>query len=151
MKEEQKKIKNKLTIIFWLNITIFIGITLFLVTQVGITGKSVTKEDFMWERFAIILTVAIIPLALKIFHTKHKTILKEELHVFLKKLQSIFYLRIAALDIVIILNFIGFYFIGALNFIYLAAITIFAFLMCYPTESMIDPVQEELITNDKND
>lgn len=146
MKDEQRKIKNKLTAIWWLNTIVFIVLSLLMVYLVGIQGKSVSKEDFMWERFAIIFTVAVIPFSLKIFHTQHKKIIKEELPIFIKKLENLFYFRLIALDIVIVTNLAGFYAINALNFIYLATITIFAFLMCYPTESMIDPVQEELIT-----
>lgn len=150
MKNEQRRTKNKLTTIWWLNTIIFIGLSFVMVYLVGINGKSESKEDFMWERFAIILTVAIIPLALKLFHTRHKRIKDEELPIFLKQLEKLFNFRLAALDIVILINFTGFYFISALNFIYLATITIFAFLMCYPTEAMIDPIEEEIITNDKN-
>lgn len=150
MKKEQRKLKNKLTFVFWLNTVTFIALALFLVSHIGINGVSETKDDFMWERFGIILTVAVIPFSLKIFHTQFKKIIGEELSLFLSKLQKLFFLRILALDIVIILNFIGFYYIGALNFIYMAAIAIFAFLMCYPTESMIDPIEENITTNDNN-
>lgn len=161
MQDTQRKLKRKLTVIFWLNITVFIAISLYMVTLVGITGKSETKDDFMWERFAIILTVAAIPFSLKFFHTQYKKAVTLAIKAFLTKVEKLYYFRILALDITIILNLIGFYFIGALNFIYLAAITIFAFLMCYPTESLIDPVEKEIIedeieksedlTNDKND
>lgn len=151
MKEEQKSLKKKLSIVFWLNIILFIALSLFLVSLVGINGQSETKDDFMWERFGIIITVAIIPFALKLFHSQYKKIELKELDIFLAKLEQLFYMRILLLDVAIILNFVGFYFIGALNFIYLAAIIIFAFLMCYPTESMIDPVQENINTNDINE
>lgn len=162
MQDTQQKLKRKLTLIFWLNIAVFIALSLFMVTLVGITGKSETKEDFMWERFAIILTVAAIPFSLKFFHTQYKKIQKLDLKAFLPKVEKLYYFRLLILDLTIVLNLIGFYYIGALNFIYLAAITIFAFLMCYPTETLIDPIEKEIIeeedientedlTNDKND
>lgn len=150
MKEEQKKLKSVFTLFFWINMILFVSLALFMVSIVGMDGQSATKSDFAWERFSIILTVAIIPLSLKLFHSNHKKIASEELPIFLTKLKKLYYLRILALDIVILLNFAGFYCIGALNFIYMAAITIFVFLMCYPTESMVDPIQENITTNDNN-
>lgn len=150
MKKEQRKLKKTLALFFWANLILCVAIALFLVYEVGVDGKSVSKNDFMWERFAIILTVGVIPLSLKIFHSQHKKIIRDDLPLFLGKLKNIFCLRILALDIVVILNFVGFYYIGALNFIYMASIAIFVFLMCYPTDSMIDPVLEKITTNDDN-
>lgn len=151
MQEEQKKLKRQLTIIFWLNIVFAIFLALFLLSQIGILGRSVTEQDFIWERFSIILTIAVIPLSLKLFYKKYKEIEAKELPCFIEKLRRYYLLRIIALDILILANFLGFYLIGSMNFFYMAIITMFIFAFCYPTEALIDPVQEEVKTDNTNE
>lgn len=149
MTKEQKQLKAKLTIVFWTNITVLIAAIIALLHMVGIDGQSTTEQDFMMERFGIIVAIITIPLSLKFFHQKYKKAMDQELSIFLKKLYTLFNARLAALSIVVILNLIGFYFIGALNFMYMAGITILAFALCYPTESLIDPIEKNIEPEDE--
>lgn len=140
MKEEQKRLKTRLTIIYWCNMLFSLSLSIFLLFEVGINGKSVTEQDFVWERFGIILAIVVIPLSLKLFHQSYKKIISDEMSLFLKKVQKYYLARLVAIDSIIIFNLVGFYFVGALNFLYMALISIFVLLVCYPTEEMIDPV-----------
>lgn len=155
MRTEPNKIKIKLTLIFWINAIALICTALWLVYHVGIDGRSTTEQDFVMERFGIIFAIIIIPFSLKIFHNRYNKIPKDEPSIFSNKVYKLFNLRLLALDAVIIFNFIGFYFIGALNFIYIAGITIIVFALCYPLESIINPqmveIEEEIIDDQQQE
>lgn len=148
MTKEQKQLKTNLSIIYWINLIILLTLGLSLLYSIGINEKSETQEDFALERFGIIIAIIVIPLSLKMFYDKYKKAKEEKIEHFLKKLKILFALRMLALDSVIILNLIGFYFIGALNFIYMSGFTLLAFAFCYPTESVIDPVEKKIETED---
>lgn len=148
MTREQKQLKTKLSIIFWINLIALFAIAIGLLYLVGISGKSTNEQDFAMERFGIIIAIIVIPLSLKMFYDKYKKAKEEEIEPFLKKMKTLFTLRMLALDGVIILNFIGFYSIGALNFIYMSGFTLLAFAFCYPTESVMDPVEKKIETDD---
>lgn len=148
MKREQKQLKTKLSIIFWVNLITLFAIGIGLLYLVGVSGKSTNEHDFAMERFGIIIAIIVIPLSLKMFYDKYKKAKEEEIELFLRKLQTLFTLRMLALDGVIILNFIGFYFIGALNFIYMSGFTLLAFAFCYPTESVMDPEEKKIETEE---
>lgn len=148
MTTEQKKLKNKLTLVYWINIVIFLMLTIALIYHVGVDGKSVSETDFIMERFGIIAAIIVIPLSLKLFHSYYNKIVDLDLNDFLGRLNSLFTFRMLALDCVILLNLIGFYLIGALNFAYMAGFAMLAFTLCYPIESVIDPVEKDIENQD---
>lgn len=148
MRKEQKQLKNQLTFIFWSNILLSISFILFTFLEKGINERSLTEQDLRWERFAIIFTIIIIPLSLKSFHKQLKKIVDEELPVFLKKVKEYYLYRILLIDIVIIGNLIGYYKVGAMNFLYMAIISTIVFVFCYPTEAIVDPVVKTNVESD---
>lgn len=148
MEKEQKQLKNQLTFIFWINILLSIALIFFTFLEKGIHGRSITEQELRWERFAIIFTFIIIPLSLKYFHKQSKKIIDKELSVFLKKVKEYYLYRILMIDIVIIGNLIGYYTIGAMNFLYLAIISTIIFVFCYPAEAIVDPVIKNNVESD---
>ena len=151
MKEEQKKLKKQLIIIFGANMLLAVSLILVLLFHKGISGRSLTETDFIWERFAIIMTTIMIPVALKAFHSRYQNILGLDMPLFLKKVKEYYIYRLLILDIVIITNLICFYLIGALNFLYMAVIVAVIFVFCYPTEATVDPIVEEEIKSDNEE
>lgn len=147
MKNEQKRLKQKLTLSFYINIIALFAITIYLLINIGIGGKSETRWDFTMERFGIIFALIIIPLSLKFFHSRYLKIANEEFNIFLKKLNGLFLFRMIALDAVIIFNLACFYMIGAINFAYLAGLTLLVFLICYPIKSILEPTMDNNNSN----
>ena len=88
MKEEQKKLKKQLIIIFGANMLLAVSLILVLLFHKGISGRSLTETDFIWERFAIIMTTIMIPVALKAFHSRYQNILGLDMPLFLKKVKQ---------------------------------------------------------------
>lgn len=128
-----EKIKIKWILSYWVNLIILACVTLYFLFKKGISGKSITEDDFTYERLGIILTLIIIPLALKLYHNRHQKNIKEDLSKYLSNMSLYFYLRLLIIDFTIIFNLICFYNIGAMNFFYLALIGLFSFFLCYPS------------------
>ena len=142
-----KKLERRQTIlllIFWINIIILSGILLFLLYHTGIGGKSITEDDFMYERFGIIFILILIPISLKFYHNRHSKILALEEDKYLSKMSLYYYLRILLIDFAIVFNLACFYSIGAMNFFYLALIGILSFFVCYPN-------MQAYLSNNKNE
>lgn len=138
---EHKMIKgvvNQLTLVYWINLICLFLIGLYLLFTVGITGKSETESDFICERFGIIFTLILIPLALKFYHKRHKKIIEYDCDKYLNNLKKMFYLRMLIIDFTIIFNLICFYNIESVNFLYLVLIGLFAFFACYPSVDKVE-------------
>jgi len=128
----EKKLKN-LTLLYWINMGLLLVASLFLLFNKGTKGKSMTESDFTLERFGIIFILIVIPLALKFHHTLHEKIKNKNATVYNVKMPLYFKLRLIVLDLAIIFNLVCYYYIGAMNFFYLALIGLFSFFLCYPS------------------
>lgn len=148
MNNNTQKLRTKLLLIFWGNIILLISISLFLVKHIGLNGKSETADDFIVERFGIIIPLLFIPLSLKYYHKRYKKISKEKDGMFLSKFRNIYLFRLLGIDLAIIFNLIGFYYIGAVNFMYLVVIGLLAFLLCGPNKDEMNATTETNVNRD---
>lgn len=137
-----KHTRTILKVIYYFNFLLFTFLALYLLSIKGILGKSVTPDDFMWERMGIIVMLLCIPVALKTFYI----LLNKKNHLpqkeYISSLKKLYIARLLLIDIAIIVNLVCFYTIGALNFMYLVSIGILSFLMCYPVKSIFYPVKD---------
>lgn len=129
-------------IFFWLNI-ILLAVALLIVLQMkGPDFASFPATNLSFERYAIILTLALIPISLKLFHSHHQKIAGLEQDIFLKKYAIAYYLRIAVFDIAAILNLTGFQLYNSQNTMYLTIMIIFALFFCYPSKKALQNESE---------
>lgn len=146
-----KRTSTILKVIYYFNFLLFIILALYLLRLKGLLGKSVTPDDFMWERMGIIVMLLCIPVALKSFYV----LLNKKNHLpekeYLKSLKKLYIARLLLIDVAIIVNLGCFYSIGALNFMYLVAIGILSFLMCYPVKSILYQTHNIDDSNEENE
>lgn len=128
-----KKAPTSWIFTYWLNLLSLVLIALYFLLIKGIKGKSITEDDFTYERLGIIFTLIIIPLVLKFYHNRHQKALEKESLEYFPQMSKFFYLRLILIDFTIIFNLICFYNIGAMNFFYLVLIGLFSFFLCYPS------------------
>lgn len=147
MKNRIKKYFIGLSIVFWSNVVLFSILLVGLLLVKGPEFASETQNSVIFERWAIILTLATIPGALKLFHFLLNKIQSLPLDVFLKKYGQIFLLRMVILDIAGIVNIIGFYIYENLNFVYMSILIIFALFFCCPNKNSLLQVTENDIKN----
>lgn len=95
------------------------------------------EPNVILERYAIIVTMICIPLALKLFHSKTKKLEKLSKDTILKKYSEQYILRLVILNIAAAFNIVGFYLYESQNFILMAIISIFSIVFCYPSKDAI--------------
>lgn len=122
----------RLTVLFWVNLSVLVAILLFILHAKGPDFASEPTTNVSFERYAIILTLACIPVTLKLFHTNQQKIKLLDQDKYLKKYSKIYLLRIVVFDLVAVLNLIGFEMYNSQNTMYLTIIIIFALFFCYP-------------------
>lgn len=96
------------------------------------------EDSVIFERYAIIITLGSIPLALKMFHSYISKAKSSSFEVYQRKYKHLYILRIVIFDIVALMNIMGYYFSGANNFLYLATVIILAIAFCYPSKDIIE-------------
>ncbi|NDV67517.1 hypothetical protein [Dysgonomonas sp. 25] len=131
---KEKKIYKRLSIFFWLNIVLLGGFFLFILQQKGENFGNIPSNVAL-ERWAIIITIAAIPFALKVFHSLLKKLKAGEAAHFHNKYVWLYTARILILDMVALLNIIAFEIYESNNFIYLTIVIIFAMMFCYPNRN----------------
>lgn len=155
MNDTFRRLNTRLLIFFWCNLLFFVSALLFILYVKGPDVGVENPDGVVFERYAIIITLACIPLALKFYHSQYKKIQQndEEPQPFLKKYVRIYVLRTLILDLAIIANIAGIYVFGAKNFIFMTIITLFALLFCFPNKSYLEPKAdtdiEENINNEQ--
>lgn len=138
---------QQLSIIFWSNFAIFtIGLLALLYIKGPDFGTDV-ESSVTYERYTIILTLASIPLALKLFHNMISKIGKEDKTLLITTYKKAYFIRLGILDFAALVNFIGFYLYEANNFIYMSIVILAALLFCYPDKDII--TDEETNDNEK--
>lgn len=142
MDNKLKNKQNKMLVLFWINIILLSVLFLILLYLKG-PNWTTTNENVMFEQYAIIFTLAGIPLALKLFHSQYKKIQNIESEKYSQKFQFIYNVRLVILDAVILLNFLGFYLFDSKNSIYMAIIAIFAIMFCYPSKNLFTAMNNE--------
>jgi nicotinamide riboside transporter PnuC len=103
---------------------------------------SFPATNIAFERYAIIITLAVIPISLKLFHSYHQKIKSLNQDVFIKKYTTAYYLRLFIFDIVAILNLTGFQLYNSHNTMYLTIMIIFALFFCYPNKQALQNKSE---------
>ena len=147
MSSQIKKTYILQTIVFWINI-ILLTISLLVVLQAkGPDFASTPATNIAFERYAIILTLAIIPISLKLFHSYHQKIKSLDQDIFIKKYTTAYNLRLIAFDMAAILNLTGFQLYNSHNTMYLTIMIIFALFFCYPSKQALQNESE----NDKSE
>lgn len=130
--DKMRTLHIRLTILFWVNLLVLVAILLFILRAKGPDFASEPTTNISFERYAIILTLACIPITLKLFHTNQQKIKLLDQDEYLKKYLKIYLLRIVVFDLVAALNLVGFEMYNSQNTMYLTIIIIFALFFCYP-------------------
>ena len=131
-----KKIKFRLTIYYI--ISILIVIIGFVFTASHVKNFISNDSSIILERYAILITLAAIPLALKLFHRQVKKLNKTDISIYLKKYQTLYVARLLILVIICAFNITCLYITASKNFYFLIIITIFAFFLCFPQKIGLD-------------
>lgn len=144
MEYKQKNLQSHLKKLFWINTLSIIVVTIALMYIIGPFWGENIEPNVVFERYAIIVTLACIPLGLKLFHSAIKKIEREkDKDIYLNKYRKAFYTRFAIIDAAVIFNLIGFYLFESQNLILMAVICIFALFFCFPGKDSIGTVREE--------
>lgn len=128
---------KSLSIFFWLNILILIISFILIYLYKDPNQRISIDQSVIFERYAIIITLASIPLTLKVFHSYISKAKSLSFDVYKKKYLFLYILRIVIFDLVAIMNIIGYYFCVANNFLYLTVVAMFAIAFCYPSKDVI--------------
>jgi len=137
MNSSIKKTYTSQIIFFWLNIALLVAALLFVMHAKGPDFASSPTSNASFERYAIIITLAVIPICLKLFHSHHQKIKTLDHNIFLKKYTLAYYLRIIVFDLTAILNLAGFQLYNSQNTMYLTIMIIFALFFCYPNKKAL--------------
>lgn len=143
MSNQIKKSYTLQIIVFWVNIILLAIALLFVLQTKGPDFASFPTTNIDFERYAIILTLAIIPISLKLFHSYHQKIKSLSQDKFIKKYTIAYYLRLITFDIVAILNLTGFELYNSHNTMYLTIMIIFALFFCYPNRQALQNEKSE--------
>ena len=68
----EQRIQTKLKLTFWVNIFVLIAITIGLMYINGPVWGEGIEPNIIFARYAIVITLVCIPLALKLFHSQIK-------------------------------------------------------------------------------
>lgn len=143
MNNQIKKSYTLQIIVFWVNIILLVIALLFVLQAKGPDFASFPTTNIAFERYAIILTLAIIPISLKLFHSYHQKIKSLSHDKFIKNYTIAYYLRLITFDIVAILNLTGFQLYNSHNTMYLTIMIIFALFFCYPNRQALQNEKSE--------
>lgn len=139
-----KNLKTRL-IIYYI-VSIFISITGLIFTSSHVHKFVINGSNVILERYAILITLIGIPLALKLFHSQVKKLSKANYLLYLKKYHIQYIIRLLILLSICFFNIICLYITGAKNFYFLIIITIFVFFLCAPQKAhLVLPEKEENI------
>lgn len=143
-----QKLYKRYSLFFWLNnifiILVFIAVFLLEGGDVGNNASS----NVTLERWSIIITLASIPFALRMFHSYLKKSNILEHSQYLSRYKKLYIGRLLLLDLVAGINIIGFEIYKANNFIYLTIVVIFALLFCHPNRD--DLAKRDTATKENN-
>ncbi|NDW09337.1 hypothetical protein [Dysgonomonas sp. 520] len=124
---------KQLRIFYFVNLAILLaGFALVVLNKPASNNEYVAVQQLF-----IILTIAGIPSALKLFYWQLKKILNTDN---INRYKSIYCIRIAILDFLFVVNLVSLYITGIMNFSYMAIITIFALFFCLPNEDQLEMV-----------
>ncbi len=141
MEPKSEKLYKKLTLYFWLELTIIIGVFIFLLLRDS--EVLTTSDSIIYERYAIILTLVAIPGALKLFHRLSKKALLQVYDLFLEKMRTAYLLRSLIIDLAIVMSLVGYVIYGASNFVYLVIVLIFSKFFCIPSRESLAEIEVE--------
>ncbi|WP_101689703.1 hypothetical protein [Dysgonomonas massiliensis] len=130
--------------IYWINLLIFIIGFLGLLQVKGPDFGTNIESDIAFERYAIIITLASIPLALKLFHNMMSKTKNLDAYATETIYKKAYFIRLGILDLAAIINIIGFHLFEATNFIYMTIVVLAAMLFCYPSSNIQKTEEEEL-------
>lgn len=123
--------------------TIVISIIAFMLTVAYTTKYSISAPNTILERYSIIITLIGIPLSLKIFHNKLKSLKLGTIEAFSKGYKQQYIIRLSILTIICFFNIGSLYITGSKNFYFMVIVTIFAFFLCAPQKARIDETTNE--------
>lgn len=138
MGRKLKKMYQRLLLVFWINLIIVMGISLYLLYLKGFGFSMGAGSSVLFEQYSIIITLACIPLSLKLFHSRNKKIQQLETDAYINKYSIAYVIRMVVLDLVVALNIIGFSLYDSRNAIFMTLIAIFALFFCFPDRKMQD-------------
>ena len=147
---EYNKLYNSLRLFYWINISILIVILAYLMYVNGPYWGEDIKTNAVYERYSIIITMACIPLALKLFYSKIKKSEDLAYEPFLKVYKTQYLLRLFILDISALFCLVGFYLFESQNLVLMAIINISATLFCYPSKEALLPPVERAASEDQD-
>lgn len=147
MENKEKYTQTRLKLIFWVNLSIAVIALLAILLIVGPNFGTNIAPGVLFEQYSIIITLACIPLSLKLFHSQYQKIKDKEQDEFLRKYINAYILRMAILDAAIAINIAGLYIYESHNAVYMAIITIFALFFCFPNKKILENRKED---NNKN-
>ena len=136
MNEKSKSVHKKLNIAFLISLilsTVIVLIVFFVVKKINNPTPSVVLE-----RYAILITLAAIPLSLKVFHSQMEKLKKNNPEDYLKKYQMYYLMRLGILECVYLFNLASLYITGAKNFILIIIVIIFALCLCAPKKTHLE-------------
>lgn len=148
MKNKQQQVYKSLMVIFWLNVILLLAVLSVLLFIKGIALSNSMSSNVVFEQYSIIVSLACIPISLKLFHSQYQKILPLEEDKFLEKYFTAYITRLFILDAVAILNLTGLYLFDSRNAMYMTIIIIFALFFCYPSRKALDNRQDD--ENDLN-
>ena len=137
----QKKTISKLKLFFVSAVAI--SVILFMLTVAYTQKYEVSISNIILERYAIIVTLIGIPVALKLFHNNIKKINNKDLPIYLKKYTQQYILRLSILLSICFFNIAALFFTGSKNFYFMVIVSIFAMFLCIPQKSNIEDSETE--------
>lgn len=146
--KDNNKLHQQLSIIFWLNFTLFVFGFLALLYIKGPDFGTNIESSVTYERYAIIITLASIPLALKLFHNMISKTLKDNKNELIATYKKAYFTRLAILDIAALVSILGFFLYEANNFIYMTIVILAALLFCFPNKDLL--ADEEIEDRENN-
>lgn len=147
MKNKERRLYRSLILLFWVNMVLLLGVFSFLLLSKDLVGSSIVP-NVVFEQYSIIISLACIPISLKLFHSQYKKIAVLEQNKFLDKYFIVYILRLFILDAAAILNLAGLYLFDSKNAMYMTIIIIFALFFCYPNRKSLSENREEASDND---
>lgn len=140
MEEKSGKLISRLKIFFWVDLIVLLAVLFYLMYIKAPFWGDRIAQNAVFERYAIIITLACIPLALKLFHSQLKKAESLPCTDYLRVLKTQYIIRFIILDSVALFNMSGFYFLESQNLILMSVISVFALFFCYPNKAMLPVV-----------
>jgi hypothetical protein len=151
MENKRKRLFRFLLLIFWSNIVLLVVVLAGLLFSKDFAFGNSAHANVVFEQYSIIISLACIPVSLKLFHSRYQKILPLEENKFLDKYPVAYITRLFILDAVAILNLAGLYLFDSRNAMYMTIIIIFALFFCYPGRKALEENRKDLSQNDINE